>query len=63
MALAENHMVTLVLAKTRRKALAFLAAPYQGILVLQDPGGPRTIHDDDNGVRGSPACLLYRDGP
>ncbi len=62
MALAENHMVSLVLAKTRRKA-PFLAAPYQGILVSRDPGGPHTIHDNDDGVRGSPACLLYRDGP
>ncbi len=49
MALVENHRERLVLAKTRRKA-PFLAALYQGILVLWDPGGPRTIHNDDDGV-------------
>ncbi len=49
MALAENHRERLVLAKTKRKA-QFLAAPYQGILVWQDPGGPCTIHDGDDGV-------------
>src|SRR6266576_2626346 len=56
MALAENHMISLVLAKTRRKA-PFLAAPYQGILVSRcngsipvglesTPRPPRTRNSD-----------------